>query len=378
MDYFVTRYDVDPEPGAGCIVLEDSIMHKGRPATAGSKMLENFISPLDATVVTRLEAAGIHILGKTKMDEFGVSGLFIDPELSDCGQAEMDFRSCPGAVSAVADGVAPFALCNDYTGAVSRHAASHKLWYIHPTYGTVSRYGLIPAVQSMDQIGIVCKTPSEGFRILEIIAGYDEKDGAMFQDEGKLKIKSEKLRIGVPMNVYDGALPDAAAIGMTGKGLQNAEIVEFELKYFDVYAAVMQILCSGELSNNITRYDGIKFGHRAKEYGGLKELYTKSRTEGFREDTKLAAMLGAMVLSQGNYSRYYDKAMRIRRLVKESLDFGKYDIIAMPGEVECCPLAFHALPRLCGLPALTMPLNGGTFIANAGCEADLRSLVASG
>ena len=367
-------------------------MHKGRPVTAGSKALENFVSPLSAEVVVRLEAAGVEILGKTKMEEFGAAGLFADTSQVKYfvgGTDENSGSSFPnsgfmsGAVSAVANGVAAFALCNDYTGAISECAAAHGVCYIHPTYGSVSRYGLIPAVQSMDQIGIVCKTPQEGFRALSIIAGYDPNDGAMFpadlrqihnsqfathdSDEGKPS--NSRLRIGVPVNVFS-SIPNSEFL------IPNFdhETVEFELKYFEVYAQVMQILCCGELSNNISRYDGIKFGHRADGYEGLHELYTKSRTEAFGTDVKLAALVGSMVLSQGYYERYYDKAMRIRRLIKESLDFEKYDAIIVPAGTE---FGNAALSRLCGLPAVTVPSSGGgiTFIADVNHEDVLKEVV---
>jgi len=478
LDYFVTQYSIDSPPGAVRAVLEDTIMQKNYPATAGSKILENFISPLDATVITKLEMAGVSILGKTKTDEFGAAGLFNAAGLFytvECGTN----NSIPvsGAVAAVADGVAEIALCNDYTGMISEQANRNGLYYIHPTYGTVSRYGLIPAVSSMDQIGVVCRTPADGFRILEIIAGYDPKDGAMFSkaapqyamrkakpgDEGtatpcadgnpkpenmqsamrenvlvakrggggtgesedeesakcegggtagtggtKYRTPDSGLRIGIPVNVFSQG-QDTSVIAELRR---NYKTVDFELKYFDVFAQVMQILCCAELSNNITRYDGIKFGYRAAGFRNLHELYTKTRTEAFGYYTKLAAITGAMVLAKENYSRYYDKAMRIRRLITESLDFTAYDAIVMPcagvpptgtalnapptslapdspptgfaldapptslapdspptGFAPDAPptsLALYALSRLCGLPSATVPFSGGgvTFIAD--------------
>jgi len=339
-------------------------MHEGHPVAAGSKILENFISPLEATVVTRLEAAGINILGKTKMDEFGIAELLGN---SESGIRNSGFLS--GAVCAVSDGPALFALCNDYTGATSREAAARGVCYIHPTYGTVSRYGLIPAVPSMDQIGVVCKTPSDGLRALSVIAGHDPNDGAMFAEPklgiGNWNTDKEQLRIGIPVNVMAGVADTSAFMEFT----ENFVSVEFELEYFDIYAQVMQILCCAELSSNLTRYDGIKFGYRAEGWRDLRELYTKSRTEAFGEDAKLVSIIGSMALSQENYTRYYDKAMRIRRLIKGSMEFDKYDAIIMPA------LALNALPRLCGLPAVTVPFRGCgiTLVADANCENVLFS-----
>ncbi|MDR0490019.1 MAG: hypothetical protein LBH28_02065 [Oscillospiraceae bacterium] len=379
MDCFITDYCLERRPGAQSAILEDSIMHKGRPVAAGSKVFGNFISPLDATVVTRLESAGVTILGKAKMDEFGLSGLFAG------SNAEV-----PGAVSAVAGGIADFALCNDYSGAVRQNASERGVCYIHPTYGTVSRFGLIPAAPSMDQIGVVCKTPADGFRVLSIIAGNDPNDGAMFPDDGQGRVKSEKLkvesergadkmgiggdrrlRVGVPDNV-SALVRDDSYVDEFAKAF---EIVCFDLKYFKVYAQVMQILCCAEISSNITRYDGIKFGFRAEGYRDLRELYTRSRTEALGFDAKLAAIVGAMVVSQGKYEMYYDKAMRLRRLIMESLKFDKYDVILMPvpDAGSASALAFHALPQLCGLPAATVPFSGGgiTLIAAAKQENTL-------
>ena len=314
------------------VILEESIMQKGIPATAGSKMLENFISPIGATVVTRLESAGAQIVGRADMDEFGVSGLFGTEMLTE-------------AVSAVANGKADFALCNDYTGATGRAAAAQGVCYIHPTYGTVSRYGLIPAVISMDQIGIICKTPAEGFKALKIIAGYDPKDGTMPSAETTVNEKSAK----------------------------GFEFAEYESKYSGIFTQIMQILCCAEFGNNISRYDGIKYGYRAEEYRGLQELYTKSRTEAFGADVKLAAMIGAMVLSQENYTRYYDKAMRLRRLIRDELRQRDRSsgLIKLYSEKEPACLA---LSRLCGLPAVATP--GCTYIADAGREDILEAFTA--
>ena len=367
MDWFITDYEIDPPEGAERAVLEDSIMHKGRPVTAGSKILEKFISPIDAEVVTRLEAAGVTILGKTKMDEFGAAGLFADAQ-----------KQPSGAVSLVASGIAAFALCNDYTGTLRHQSAAQGVCYIHPTYGTVSRYGLIPAVSSMDQIGIVCKAPEDGLRALTLIAGHDPRDGAMFSTAQEAKEKSEERGepvIGIPENVM-AKTRDKSAVEEFVKGFSTVGI---ELKYFDIFAQIMQILCCAELSNNISRYDGIKYGYRTDKYSDMQELYTGSRTEAFGPDVKLASLIGAMVLSQDNYARYYDKAMRIRRLIKESLEFDKYDAIIMPASEDKpgSMLAMHALPQLCGLPSVTVSHknSGVSLIADAKCENVLFSLL---
>ena len=306
------------------VFLESSIMQKGKPATAGSKMLAGFIAPFNATVIERLEVAGVKIAGRVELSEFGTGGLFDEETLTD------------------AVNNADIILCNDYTGAISRAAAANGLYYIHPTYGTVSRYGLIPAVSSMDQIGILCKNPEEGFDILKIIQGYDEKDGVMSSLFSPL---TGELKNTSPLD--NSPLDNKTEEPSPCPALEQ----------------VMRILCCGELANNISRYDGVKFGYRAKEYNGLNELYTKSRTEAFGEGVKLAAIIGAMVLYQEDGERIYDKAMKVRRMIRDSFEFDKYDVIK-----SCNP----AISRLCGFPSLTTPQC--TYISGAGCEDILKAI----
>lgn len=354
MDYFITDYKTGATSDSDCVVLEDSIMQKGKLVTAGSKILENFISPFDATVVSRLIAKDKKILGKTKLNEFGIGRI---------SQDRPDDVS--GAVTAVADGIAEAGLCNDFSGTVRRQAAEHGLCYIHPTYGTVSRYGLIPAISSMDQIGVVCRDLAAGFDILSVIAGSDPNDGAMYPDKvysySSAAAASKNIKLGVPGNVMDLANEDGkSAVIEFAKQFDTAE--ECDLKYFDVYSQVMYILGCAEISNNINRYDGIKFGYRTNNYKTLNDLYLNTRTEAFGLDTKLAAVMGSMVLSQEQYAPYYEKAMKIRRLIKESLEFDKYDIIVLPSGMKGDPYkqnALYALATLAGLPSVSMPYHGG-------------------
>jgi Asp-tRNA(Asn)/Glu-tRNA(Gln) amidotransferase A subunit family amidase len=278
------------------IYIDDSIMRGGEPATAGSRILEGFKAPFDAEVITRLggELTGV-ILG-----EFG-----LEPPQDDL----------PTPL-----------LCNDIFGHIRKQAAKRGLCYIRPKYGTVSRYGLIPAACSMDQIGVLCESPDEGFALLARIAGHDPKDGAMLPQKSYVYSKPESF-----------------------KGIRKAE----NLPYSDVYAQVLHILAYAEISNNISRYDGIKFGKRAAGFKGLNDLYLKTRTEYFGGETKLALVMGAWALSSGQYAGIYEKAMKIRRLIKESLNFEGYDALEVePGN----PLAV-----LAGLPSLTF--NGTEYVA---------------
>ncbi len=273
------------------IYLDDSIMLKGKPATAGSKILSGFLAPFDSAVAERLCGAEIESLA---LGEFGLEAPGELPEGS--------------------------LLCNDIFGHVRIAADNQGLSYIRPTYGTVSRYGLIPAACSMDQIGVACRDAREGFELLAKIAGHDERDGAMF-----------------PEKSYSYAPPE-----------KTVRVIEYD-KIANAYTAlgeqVLRVLACAEISNNISRYDGIKFGYRAAGFKGLNDLYLKTRTEGFGTEAKLAAIMGSMLLSQEYYKKYYDKAMRLRRIILDAFDFKDYDVVALPVN---SPIAV-----LCGYPSLT-------------------------
>ncbi|MDR0272294.1 MAG: hypothetical protein LBI27_03130, partial [Clostridiales bacterium] len=274
----------------------------------------------NATVVERLSS--YNYSGRIETAEFGIGRAFIN-----FSNSEFDFI-----------------LCNDVFGEYRKFAAEKNLFYIHPTYGTVSRYGLIPVATSMDQIGILCKNPRDGFEVLSKIAGKDEKDGAMFPEE---KYDFQKLE----------------------KEIKLVKFEDIKLEYFDVCRHVMYILSSAEFSHNINRYDGIKYGYRTPESKGLNELYMKSRSEGLGSDVKFAALVGVTVLSHGRYSAYYEKSMKIRRLIKESLLFDEYDVIILPctiGKYEYENSALYALANLAGLPSVSFSHKGNTvqLIAN--------------
>ena len=363
MDFLVSDYQTDHVSIADTVVLEDCILHKDRKTTAGSRIMAGFTAPLDATVVTRLANRGTKILGKAAMDEFGVGRVFVDGE-----------ESLSGAVAAVAADYTEAALCNDFSGKIRRQAPSNGVCYIHPTYGTVSRYGLIPMISSMDQIGVACKDVVRGFEMLSAIAGKDAGDGAMFPEESYSYQSTGKPVVGIPVNVM-AKTPEK----------EQKPVLDFasrfrtknvELSYFEVYSQVMYILGCAEISNNINRYDGIKMGYRTEDYRTLNELYLKTRTEGFGLDVKLAAVMGSMVLSKDSYEPLYEKAMRIRRLIKESLTFDGYDLIALPAWPDAEPyeqIALYALATLAGLPSLSVPYQGGTvqLVANVKNEGAL-------
>jgi aspartyl-tRNA(Asn)/glutamyl-tRNA(Gln) amidotransferase subunit A len=303
------------------VYIDDSIMQKGKTASAGSKYLENFIAPFDAAVLTRLGEE----TERVALGEFGL---------------ETPAQSLKAPL-----------LANDVSGFIRKAAASQGLYYIRPTYGTVSRFGLIPTASSMDQIGVVCDSLDEGFGLLARMAGKDENDGAMLPEVSYDYAKKEApLRFALPEGI---ALPEADKLGAAAVKLPNLDVCE----------QVLQILASAELSNNISRYDGVKFGHRAENFSGLGEMYVKSRSEGFGLDTKRMAVLGCMMLSEDYYEKYYVQAMKIRRLIKESIKFGEYDVLVLPAGSPVAVLA--------GLPSITF--GGVELVANVCCEGTLRA-----
>jgi len=280
-------------------------MRKGKPIGFGGTLLKDFLSPIDSTVASKLESAGATFV-----------------EYNGCQDNRTELSV---SVNSLLCGNADFALCNDYSGVISREATKNGLFYIHPTYGTVSRFGLVPMVTSMDQIGIVCKSCEDGFRVLDIIRGHDSKDGIMHNSKYDTNKQHQDI---------DNLSADDIKIG------------EATLSYSDIIEQVMQILCSAEITANVSRYDGIKFGHRAKTYKNLQELYKNTRSELFNSDLKLATLVGNMVLSEENYMKYYDKALRLRRSIRDSIIFDKFDVLRIPSD-------FVAISRLCGLPSLT-------------------------
>ena len=351
------------------VALEDSIMRKGIPSLAGSEILTGFMAPFDAAVAERLQDS-YTLTTIADMDEFG-----IDRFSDDKPETEM------GAVSAVASGAAAYALVNDVFGKAKRQAPAKGLCYIHPTYGMVSRYGLIPVASSMDQIGIVCRNITEGFRLLSVIAGKDERDGAMYSESSYVcdaspSDKNGKIRMAVPGNAWANARDEENEALAHLKSIFDA--VPMNLAHFEVYPQVLYILAAAEICNNTNRYDGIKFGYRSQRHRGVNDLYVNTRSEALGREAKLAVIMGAAVLSHECYVPYYEKAMKIRRLIRDALDFSTYDVIALPARCDGTPYAQSALYApavLAGLPSVSIPVKNGCIqlIANRKNEAVLAA-----
>lgn len=367
------------------IAVKDNICTKGMKTTCASKMLENFVPAYDAEAVRRLEEAGMIIIGKTNMDEFAMGsttetsafGVTKNPRNTD----HVPGGSSGGSCAAVAAGEAPLALGSDTGGSIRQPAAYCGVTGLKPTYGRVSRSGLIAYASSLDQIGPVGKDVADCAALYEIIAGHDEKDSTSLNKETEKidDLKKASIRgktIGIPKE-YIGEGTDDEVKSAILKAVMimeeaGARVEFFSLKMVDYVIPAYYIIACAEASSNLERFDGVKYGYRNMEAEGLHEMYKVSRAEGFGEEVKRRILLGSFVLSAGYYDAYYIKALKTKRLIKEEFDeaFKKYDCILAPAAPTTAPKLGTSLSdllkmylsdiytvavNLCGLPALSMP-----------------------
>lgn len=371
------------------MAVKDNICTKDTLTSCGSKMLYNFKPPYNATVVDRLKDAGAVVLGKLNMDEFAMGG---STETSYFGATKnpWDIERVPGGSSggsaaSVAAGECTYALGSDTGGSIRQPCSFCGVSGIKPTYGAVSRYGLVAFASSLDQIGPVGRDIKDCAQVLSIISGHDAKDSTSikrdaldFSDCFTKDIKG--MKIGVPVNYFGEGLdedvkkPVIEAIN-TLKGL-GAEVDEFEMKITDYAIPTYYVLACAEASSNLSRYDGIKYGYRRKDCENLLDVYYTSRSDGFGMEVKRRIMLGSFVLSSGYYDAYYNKALKVRRLIKDSFDsaFSKYDMIISPvaptvaykiGENSSDPLKMYlgdvytVSINLAGIPGVSVPCGFG-------------------
>lgn len=365
--------------------VKDNICTKGVRTTCSSKILENFIPPYHATVIDKLNAAGAVMIGKVNMDEFGMGST---TETSYFGSTKNPWNidyvpggSSGGSAAAVAANEAYFALASDTGGSIRQPSSFCGVTGIKPTYGLVSRYGLVAYASSFDQIGPIGKNVSDCAAILEVLAGHDDKDSTSvdqkkFTYTESLKDDIRGMRIGIPKNYMEKGLDEevksnilSAVEVLKDKGA----IVEiFDMDILDYAIPAYYVIASAQASSNLSRYDGIKYGYRSEEFQGLEDLYKKSRSEGFGMEAKRRMMIGAFVLNSGYYDDYYIKALKIQSLIKDSFNqaFEKYDIILGPttpstanklGESLSDPLQMYlgdlytVAVNLAGLPAISLP-----------------------
>lgn len=367
------------------VAIKDNICTKGVRTTCASKMLEDFRPPYDAAVMKKLEQAGAVILGKVNMDEFAMGST---TETSYFGETKNPWDtsrvpggSSGGAAAAVAAEEAFLALGSDTGGSIRQPSAFCGVTGIKPTYGTVSRYGLIAYASSLDQIGPIARDVSDCAALLDIISGGDELDSTSVRKENydymsALQDDVKGMKIGIPKGYFSEGLDAEVRDGILAAAetfrRKGAVVEEFELEAVDYAIPAYYVIASAEASSNLSRYDGVKYGYRTPDYEGLQEVYKKTRSEGFGNEVKRRMMIGAFVLSSGYYDAYYNKALKVKAIIKQGFDraFEKYDIILGPtapttalrlGESLSDPLKMYlgdiytVSVNLAGLPAISLP-----------------------
>ena len=365
--------------------IKDNMCTKGMRTTCSSKILENFVPTYTAEAVLNLEKAGAVILGKTNMDEFAMGST---TETSAYGVTRNPWNtehvpggSSGGSCAAVAANECFYALGSDTGGSIRQPSSFCGVTGIKPTYGTVSRYGLIAYGSSLDQIGPVAKDVSDCAAILEAISSHDLKDStSMARTDcdftSALKDDVKGMKIGIPSSYFGEGLDEevrAAILKAADILKEKGAIVEtFDLGLVDYAIPAYYVIASAEASSNLSRFDGVKYGYRTKEYEGLHNMYKKTRSEGFGPEVKRRIMLGSFVLSSGYYDAYYLKALRTKALIKKEFDkaFAKYDLILTPASPDTAPKLGASLSdplkmylgdiytisvNLAGLPGMTVP-----------------------
>ena len=365
--------------------IKDNMCTKGMRTTCSSKILENFVPTYTAEAVLNLEKAGAVILGKTNMDEFAMGST---TETSAYGVTRNPWNtehvpggSSGGSCAAVAANECFYALGSDTGGSIRQPSSFCGVTGIKPTYGTVSRYGLIAYGSSLDQIGPVAKDVSDCAAILEAISSHDLKDStSMARTDcdftSALKDDVKGMKIGIPSSYFGEGLDEevkAAILKAADILKEKGAVVEtFALGLVDYAIPAYYVIASAEASSNLSRFDGVKYGYRTKEYEGLHNMYKKTRSEGFGPEVKRRIMLGSFVLSSGYYDAYYLKAMRTKALIKKEFykAFAKYDLILAPASPDTAPKLGASLSdplkmylgdiytisvNLAGLPGMTVP-----------------------
>ena len=367
------------------IAQKDIFCAEGWKTSCGSKMLDNFIAPYDSTVISKFNAVGAVNLGKTNMDEFAMGS---SNETSFYGNVKnpWDKKTVPGGSSggsaaAVAGILAPAATATDTGGSIRQPASLCGLTGLKPTYGLVSRYGMIAFASSLDQAGPMCHSAEDCAAMMNVMSGHDPKDSTSIEREKEnyltdINNSIKGLKIGVPKEFFSEGL-DSEVEKIIEQGINEykklgAEIVEISLPNNHLSIPVYYVIAPAEASSNLSRYDGVRYGYRTKEYDDLMDMYCKTREEGFGDEVKRRIMIGTYVLSAGYYDAYYLKAQKIRRLISEDFKkaFEKCDVILGPsapsvafpiGDKKEDPLKMYMQDvytistNLAGLPGLSMP-----------------------
>ena len=367
------------------IVHKDLFCTRDVLTTCGSRILDNFVSPYDATVVARLAGAGAVMLGKTNMDEFAMGSSnetsYFGPVTNPWDTSLSPGGSSGGSAAAVAARLVPAGTGTDTGGSIRQPAALTGTTGIKPTYGRVSRYGMIAFASSLDQAGVITRSAEDAAMLLGVMSGLDERDSTSVDHPvpdyvAGLSAPLRGLRIGVVRQHFDEGLDEACgkAVVSALQALesQGAEIVDIDLPNIGLSVPTYYVVAPAECSSNLSRFDGVRFGHRAKDAGDLLELYCRTRGEGFGAEVKRRVMTGTYVLSAGYYDAYYLKAQKVRQLISRDFReaFEKVDVIAGPtapttafaiGEKTDDPITMYLNDiytigaNLAGLPGISVP-----------------------
>lgn len=368
------------------IAHKDIFCTEGVRTSCASKMLDNFIAPYSATVVEKMAAAGAVMLGKTNLDEFAMGSSnetsFYGAVRNPWNRDKVPGGSSGGSAAAVAAGLAPAATGTDTGGSIRQPAALCGLTGLKPTYGRVSRYGMIAFASSLDQAGPMARTAEDCALLLQSMAGFDAKDSTCMDVpvpdyHAALDQDLRGLKIGVPKEYFsaglDSAIGDAVHAALDEYRKLGAEIVDITLPHTELAVPCYYVIAPAEASTNLSRFDGVRYGYRCENPQDLDDLYTRTRDEGFGEEVKRRILVGTYALSAGFYDAYYRKAQQIRRLIKNDFTeaFKQVDLIAGPtapnpafglGEKVSDPVTMYLediytiAVNLAGLPALSMPV----------------------
>jgi len=389
LNAFVTRESIDPTgegPLSGVrVAVKDNISTEGVRTTCGSNMLADYVPPYDATVVERLRAAGATIVGKTNMDEFGMGTTTetsaFGPTQNPTAPGRVPGGSSGGSAAAVAAGEADLALGTDTGGSIRCPAAFCGVVGIKPTYGLVSRYGLVAYANSLEQIGPIAPTVEEAAQLLEVLSGHDERDGTTREPEDGTDYASaadgdvDGLTVGVPTELLEGAdkgIVETFWDALNDLEAQGAETVEVSLPSVETAVQAYYVIAMSEASSNLARFDGVRYGRSGGYDGNWNETFARSREEGFGAEVKRRVLLGTYALSAGYHDKYYAKAQDARAWVKRDFDetFAEVDVVASPtmpvppfemGESLDDPLQMYladanTVPvNLANLPAISVP-----------------------
>ncbi len=367
------------------LAQKDIFCTEGVKTTCASKMLDSFISPYNAEVVTRCDAAGLVMLGKTNMDEFAMGSSnetsFYGAVKNPWDVTRVPGGSSGGSAAAVAARLAPAATGTDTGGSIRQPAALCNLTGLKPSYGRVSRWGMIAFASSLDQAGPMTQTAEDAALLLQVMAGHDAKDSTSIDHpvpdyRATLNESLQGLRIGLPKQFFGEGLnaATAALIQAAIKELEKlgATTIEVDLPNSDLSVPAYYVIAPAECSSNLSRFDGVRFGHRCEQPKDLEDLYKRSRAEGFGEEVRRRIMIGTYALSAGYYDAYYLQAQKVRRLIKQDFDqaFTQCDVILGPtapetafalGAKQADPIAMYLqdiytiATNLAGLPGMSIP-----------------------